>query len=79
MKTRSWILLIAGLLILMTALSIFILRPQQASLSAQIYSDGALVKTVSLLQDQTFTVTAPGGGTNTIEVRSGKIAVTDAT
>ena len=79
MKTRTWIILLAVLLALCSVLSFFILFTGEASLTAQVYSDGVLIKTVSLLEDQTFTVPASNGGSNTVEVRDGKIAVTQAT
>ena len=78
MKTRTWILLIIALVLVLSGLSFILLKPGQASLSAEIYSEGQLVRTVSLLQEQTFTVTSSKGGTNTMEVKGGKIAVVDA-
>lgn len=78
MKTKQWILLICLLLILCAGLSVFLLRPGENACFAEIVSDGAAVKTVDLRVDQSFTVDAPNGGRNTVTVREGKIAVTEA-
>ena len=78
MKTRTWILLLTVLALVCTGLSFAVLRPGEAAISAEVYSGGSLYTTVSLLQDQTFTVPSPKGGSNTIEVRQGKIAVVQA-
>ena len=78
MKTRTWIILFAALLILCGGLSIPLLFPGEASTHAEITSQGQLLKTVDLRIDQEFTVETPEGGTNTITVSDGKIAVTQA-
>ena len=78
MKTRTWIILFAALLILCGGLSIPLLLPGEASTHAEITSQGKLLKTVDLRIDQEFTVETPEGGTNTITVAEGKIAVTQA-
>ncbi|GHV47188.1 lipoprotein [Clostridia bacterium] len=46
--------------------------------SAEIYLDHRLIRTVNLLEEQEFVVEIPGGGHNTVTVRDGKIAVTEA-
>ena len=76
MKTKTWILLLAVILALCTGLSVIFLRPQQAEI-AQIWSEGKLVRTVSLSIDQEFTVERDGQF-NTVTVKDGKIAVTAA-
>ena len=78
MKTKYWILLIAALLIACLGLSIPLLMPGEEATHANIISDGITVRTVDLRMDQVFTVTAPGGGSNTITVQDGKIGVTEA-
>lgn len=79
MKTKTWIILLFLLLLLSILLSIFLLRPGESARFAEVLNGGRVVKTVNLAIDQTFTVTAPNGGSNTITVRDGKIAVTEAT
>ena len=76
MKTRTWILILAAVLVACVALSIFALWPREAD-CAQIYSDGKLLYTLDLRVDRTVTV-ENGKGINIITVQGGKIAVTDA-
>ena len=78
MKTRFWIALLGALLVLCTGLSVLLLMPREAATHAQITSSGKMVKTVDLRIDQQFTVETDSGS-NTVTVRGGKIAVTDAT
>ena len=78
MKTRTWVLIIGIVLAVCLGLSVFLLSPKEASTHAEIISDGAWIKTVDLRIDQEFTVTSSSGGTNLVTVRSGAIAVTEA-
>ena len=71
-KTRVWICLLGGLLLASLAL---LLWPQERAQSAEIWSDGVLVRRVSLAQDQSFTVDSPYGS-NTVTIQNGAIAVT---
>lgn len=71
MKTKYWIALFAALAILCAAASLPLLGSKDAAY-AEIYSNGELVKTVSLAIDQEFTVEEK----NTVTVKNGKIAVT---
>lgn len=73
-KTRVWICLLVGLLLVGLAL---LLWPQEPARTAEIWSDGVLVQRVSLAQDQSFSVESPYG-TNTITVQGGRIAVTQS-
>lgn len=77
MKTRYWIFAIAALLLLSLVLSVLLL-PRGQALRADIYSDGKLLKTVQLWEEESFTVTSADGGSNVITVRGGKLAVTEA-
>ena len=77
MKTRTWILLFAAVLILCIGASVFLLIPGEASTHAQITSQGQVVRTVDLRIDQEFTVTQ-GEGYNVITVKDGKIGVSEA-
>lgn len=71
MKTRYWILIFAGLALVCALAALPLLSGEEAAY-AEIYSNGRLVKTVSLALEQEFTV----GGHNTVTVKDGKIAVT---
>ena len=76
MKTKWWLLIIGALLAVCAVLSVLFLLPGQADF-VQVYSDGKLLYTLNLNQDQTRTVES-AYGTNEITVRDGKVAVTRA-
>lgn len=77
MKTKYWVLLIFCLLLLCGLAAVLLIGGDGAG-TAEIYSDGKLIRTVSLRENQTFTVENGAGGWNTVVVRDGKIGVTDA-
>ena len=77
MKTKYWLLLIGGILLLCAALSVLFLRTAPAD-SASVYSDGKLLYTMDLRIDQETTVESKYG-INVITVKDGAIAVTHAT
>ena len=77
MKTKTWIILLAVLLIVCAGLSIWLLNSSKAADTAEIWVDGVLYKTVDLSKDQEFAVQSDHG-TNTVTISSGKIAVTAA-
>lgn len=76
MKTSRWILLISLLLVVCLFLTFFLSAGPEAA-RAKITSNGKTVRIVDLNIDQSFTV-ENGDGYNIITVRSGKIAVTEA-
>lgn len=78
MKTKTWILLFAVILLICGGLSLFLLMPKEAATHAEIASQGSVIKTVDLRIDQEFEVTTPSGGCNVVTVKDGKIAVTEA-
>ena len=69
--------MISLLLLFFGGLALFLGR-SAPSPAAEIYSEGQLIRTVRLDEDQTFTIEG-SFGTNTITVSGGKIAVTAAT
>ena len=77
MKTKTWIFLLAALLVVCVGLSIWLMMPGQKAAQAEIWLDGVIYKTVDLSRDQEFVVQSDRG-TNTVTVRDGKIAVTAA-
>ncbi len=77
LRTRLWIILLAALLLVCLGLSAWLLRPRTQVGYAQIRSDGELLYTISLAEDQQFTIRTEYGS-NTVTVRDGKIAVTEA-
>ena len=77
MKTRTWIILLCALLLLSVLACIPLLSSKPAG-RAKITSDGEVITIVDLKIDQEFTVESSGGGSNTITVKDGAIAVTEA-
>ncbi len=77
MKTRSWILVIAGILLVCLALTVLLWLPREAAAYAQVYSEGKLLYTLDLSVDQQVTVTTQAG-TNVIVVQDGAVAVCQA-
>ena len=77
MKTKYWILLFALLAAGCLAAGLFLTAPDTPATAARVRS-GDTVITVNLLEDQEFTLNSTDGGYNTITVREGKIAVTEA-
>ncbi len=78
MKTKFWIVLLALALAVCLGLSAVLLLPGEPAAYARISSQGVVLKTVDLHTDQEFTVETSQGGLNTVTVRDGKIAVTQA-
>ncbi len=78
MKTKLWIAILAVILILCAAGSLLLLSPGAPAARAEILSEGKVIRTVDLGVDQEFTVTLDDGSCNTITVRGGRIAVTQA-
>ena len=79
MKTRTWILIFALILIACVGASFHLLSSGEASIHAEITSQGQVIKTVDLRIDQEFTVENGNGGYNVITVSNGKIGVSEAT
>ena len=77
MKSKYWILLFGVLIAVCCALSLWLLWPGVTADFAEIWSDGVMVKRVSLRTDQTFTVEGEHG-INVVTVSGGKIGVTEA-
>ena len=78
MKTKYWIIALSVLLAVCIGLSIPILMPGEAASHAEILSEGIVIQTVDLAQDQHIVITNSKGGVNTVTVQDGKIAVTEA-
>ena len=77
MKTKYWIAILAAILVISVVASVTLLLPGKASSWAQISSDGQIYRMLNLNADQQFTVPCSGGH-NTVTVKDGKIAVTEA-
>ena len=78
MKTSYWMGLIAIALVLSLDLGLWLLRPQAPNSQVTVIQEGRVVTVLDLSQDQTLTFTNNNGGTNTVEIKNGKVAVTQA-
>ena len=79
MKTKTWIVILSVILAACLGLSIPFLLPGEAADYAEILSDGRVLHTVDLHVDRQIRIDSPDGGYNVITVKSGAIAVTEAT
>lgn len=76
MKTKYWIILLALALVLSLGLSFRLLRPKAPEKTVTVIQDGVVTQVLELSKNQTLELTGANGGTNTVEVRDGKVAVT---
>lgn len=76
MKTKYWIIIIAAVLAVCIGISVLLYNNKEAK-AVQVYSDGKLLYTLPLDLDTTVTVETDQG-TNTVTVKDGKVAVTEA-
>lgn len=77
MKTKYWIVLLAGVLALCLGLSVWLLWPDDSAAAVEVWSDGELLTTLSLSKDRTLEVRSEKG-VNVVTVKDGKVAVTEA-
>ena len=80
-KTRTWIILIASVALLLIALSAFLLTSRSEGTVVQVIQDGTVLQEIDLSrvrEPYSFEVEAPDGGVNRIEVEPGRIRVADA-
>ena len=76
MKNRYWIMIIGAIFVLCLGM-LLIPAKSDPAVRAQVSSEGKVIRIVELNMDQQFTVTT-GDGYNTVTVKDGKIAVTEA-
>lgn len=76
MKTKYWIGLLALVLCVCLGLSLWLLWPKAAAV-VEVWSEGKCLYTLSLSAD-TQIVIESAGGKNTVTVKDGKVAVTEA-
>ena len=76
MKNKYWIAIFAVLFVLCLALA-FLPNNSAPAQTAQVVSDGKVIRILNLNMPQEFTVEVTGGY-NTVTVRDGKVAVTAA-
>ena len=78
MKTKYWIILLALVLVLSLGLSFWLLRPKAPEKTVTVVQDGIVTQVLDLSENQILELTGSNGGTNTVEIRDGKVAVTHA-
>ena len=81
LKTRTWIILIAVLALVLIALSVVRLTARSGGTRVQIIQDGTVLREIDLSrvkEPYSFTVEAPDGGYNRVEVEPGRIRVVEA-
>ena len=76
MKTKWFVGIIVAVTVVCLALSLWLLWPADAT-AVEVWSEGKLVQTLSLMQDQTIEVKT-AQGINVVTVQDGKVAVTSA-
>lgn len=78
MKTKYWIGIVIFLLAVSLGMGLWLLRPREPERQVLVIQDGQVVQVLDLGKNQTLHFTGSNGGTNTVEVRDGKVAVTQA-
>ena len=78
MKTKYWIGIVIVLLVVSLGLGLWLLRPRAPKKQVLVIQDGQVVQVLDLGKNQTLRFTGSNGGTNTVEVRDGKVAVIQA-
>lgn len=78
MKTKYWVLLLAGLLALCLGLSLVLLMPRTETACVQVVQDGTVTMLLDLSQEQTLELRGANGGSNVVRIQGGKIAVIEA-
>jgi hypothetical protein len=79
-SNKFWAVLLAALLAVSAVAAVAVLSGKTDQATAQVYQDGALLRTIDLSQvdaPYTFEVTGPAG-TNTVQVERGRIRVSHA-
>lgn len=79
MKTKHWIIIIAIALAASLGLGAWLLLGQQEKHYVTVIQDGKITMTLDLSKDRVLTLTSANGGSNTVEVKDNKVAVTSAT
>ena len=80
MKTKTWILILLALAAVLSALSAWTLSKRGGRV-VEIVQSGEVIRTIDLdrvTEAETFVLTAPDGGSNTVTVQTGRICVSGA-
>lgn len=77
MKSKTWAMLLAALFVIFLGVGILLMQPGETAHRVEILSDGKVLYTLNLDTDQQITVTTDRGS-NTVTIRDGQVAVTEA-
>ena len=77
LKTRTWILILAGVFLLLAGIALWQHSGTKKAARAEIWVDGELRESVDLTVERTFLVES-GRGWNRVAVKDGKISVLEA-
>ena len=77
MKSKTWAIVLAVLFAVSLGTGLMLLQPGETAHRVEILSDGKVLYTLNLDTDQQITVTTDRGS-NTVTIRDGKVAVTEA-
>lgn len=77
MKSKTWAIVLAVLFAVSLGTGLMLLQPGETAHRVEILSDGKVLYTLNLDTDQQITVTTDRGS-NTVTIRDGQVAVTEA-
>ena len=81
LKTRTWIIILAAVAVLLVLLSVVLLTGRTDGTTAQIILDGEVIREIDLSrvsEPYSFVVNDGSGGTNRVVVEPGRIRVSEA-
>lgn len=80
-KTKTWIYIITVIFVISLGFTFYLYHRKPKSNTVEILQDGIVIKEINLSDTKKpyrFTVNSPNKGSNTIEVKSGKIRILEA-
>ena len=77
MKSKTWAMILAAVLAVSIGAALLVLQPGEKAHRVEILSEGKVLYTLDLHVDQEITVTTDRGS-NTVTIRNGVVAVTEA-
>ena len=77
MKSKTWAMILAAVLAVCVGAGLLLLQPGEKAHRVEILSEGKVLYTLDLHVDQEITVTTDRGS-NTVAIRNGLVAVTEA-
>lgn len=77
MRTRSWVLLLGALFLLLAGITAWQYAAAKPAAAAELWADGKLIRTVDLSTDGEYRIESAEGW-NELRVRDGKLAVVAA-